>query len=189
MQDVMTSLRLLILSILVCSAAYPAAILGFAELTVPESRQGSLLRDTSGMVIGSRLLAQNFIQTRYFWSRPSACRYDASATGGSNLSPTNPLLADRARQTIEQLAPATGERVPADLVSASGSGMDPHITLDAALFQAPRVADARGLSRGRIESLVRQHTDSPTIVSLGEEPLINVLTLNLALDQLADSSP
>ena len=166
-----------------CCVAYPTAILAFAELVAPQSRQGSLLRNSAGTVIGSRLVAQNFSQPNYFWPRPSACQYHASATGGSNLSPTNPLLTERARQTIDQLAPPADELVPADLVSASGSGLDPHITLAAAYLQVPRVAAARNLSRQQVENVVRQHTDSPTIVFLSGPPLINVLELNLALDQ------
>ncbi len=188
MRDVITSMRLFVLTILVCSVAYPVAILGFAELMAPQSRQGSLLRDSAGTVVGSRLLAQSFTQPRYFWPRPSAVDYNASATGGSNLSPTNPVLAERARQSIERLSPGAGELVPADLVSASGSGMDPHITLAAAILQLPRVAAARNLSQQQVESVVRGHTDAPTIVSLGGEPLVNVLELNLALDQLTQQS-
>jgi K+-transporting ATPase ATPase C chain len=189
MNDILASLRLCVLSLLACSVAYPAAILAFAAVAVPESREGSLLQDATGAVVGSRLLAQEFTQPRYFWPRPSACQYNASATGGSNLSPTNPELTARARQTLEHLAPPAGALVPADLVTASGSGMDPHITLAAAMFQAPRVAVARNLPREQVESLIREHADSPTIVSLGGEPLINVLELNLALDQAAGSSP
>jgi len=175
-----------LLSILVCSVAYPAVILGFAALAAPESRQGSLVRRSDETIIGSRLLAQNFARPDYFWPRPSACDYNASATGGSNLSPTNPVLADKARQVIGELRPAAGQLVPADLVSASGSGMDPHISLAAAMYQVPRVADARNVRPEQVEELVRQHIDSPTIVALGGEPIVNVLELNLALDYLAN---
>ena len=184
MRDVITSLRLFLLSLLVCSVAYPAAILGFAALAAPQSRQGSLVRSSDGTIIGSRLLAQDFARPDYFWPRPSACDYNASATGGSNLSPTNPLLTEKARQIIGELKPDSGQLVPADLVSASGSGMDPHISLAAAMFQVPRVADARNLRPEQVEELVRQQADSPAMVALGGEPVVNVLELNVALDQL-----
>jgi potassium-transporting ATPase KdpC subunit len=185
MRDVITSLRLFLLSMLVCSVAYPAVILGFAALAAPESRQGSLVRTSDGTIIGSRLLAQGFARPDCFWPRPSACDYNASATGGSNLSPTNPLLTEKARQIIGELKPDAGQLVPADLVSASGSGMDPHISLAAAMFQLPRVADARNLRPEQVEEVVRQHTGSATVVALGGEPIVNVLELNVALDQLA----
>ena len=180
-----SSARLFLLSILVCSVAYPAAILGFAALVAPDARQGSLLRDEQGTVVGSRLLAQNFTRPEYFWSRPSAVDYNASATGGSNLSPTNPKLTEKAREIIERLKPEDGQLVPADLVSASGSGMDPHISLSAALFQTSRVATKRNLPVNRINELINQHTDSPTLAAFGGEPVVNVLELNLALDNLS----
>ena len=186
MRDIITSLRLFLLSLLVCSVAYPAVILGFAALAAPQSRQGSLVRSSDGTIIGSRLLAQGFARPDYFWPRPSACDYNASATGGSNLSPTNPLLTEKARQIIGELKPDSGQLVPADLVSASGSGMDPHISLAAAMFQVPRVADARNVRPEQVEELVRQHADSPTMVALGGEPIVNVLELNVALDRLAE---
>jgi K+-transporting ATPase ATPase C chain len=182
MTNFTTSLRLFLLTFVVCSVAYPAAILGFAALAAPEARQGSLVRNNKGTVVGSRLLAQNFTRPEYFWPRPSAADYDASATGGSNLSPTNPKLTKQARAIIERLKSQEGQLVPADLVSASGSGMDPHISLSAALFQAPRVAAARNLSVDRVKEFVNQHTDSPTLAAFGGDPVVNVLELNLALD-------
>lgn len=182
MSDVKTSLRLLVFSLVVCAIAYPAAILGFAAVVAPDARQGSLIRDEDGTITGSRLLAQNFTRPDYFWPRPSAVNYDASATGGSNLSPTNPELTANARAIIERLKPGEGQRVPADLVSASGSGMDPHITLSAALFQAPRVAAARNLPVERVEQLVREHAEPAGPAGFGGEPLVNVLLLNRALD-------
>lgn len=184
MNDFLISLRLTVFSLLICSAAYPAVILGFAMVAAPEKRQGSLAHDEDGKVIGSWLLAQKFTRPEYFWPRPSAVDYNASATGGSNKSPTNPELTKRAAETIGQLQPGAGQLVPADQVAASGSGMDPHITLSAARFQAPRVARARKLSEDKVEELIHQHIDSPTLTMLGGEPVINVLLLNLALDKL-----
>lgn len=187
MNDVITSLRLFMLSVVVCCIAYPAAILGFAAVAAPEQRAGSLIRDDAGAVIGSRLIAQSFTRPEYFWPRPSAVDYNASATGGSNLSPTNPLLTERAAGIIDRLHAAAGDgelEAPADLVAASGSGLDPHITAAAALFQVPRVAQARGLSAEVVRTLVHQYADSTTLAAFGGEPLVNVLELNIALDNL-----
>jgi K+-transporting ATPase ATPase C chain len=144
MTDIIISLRLFLLSILVCSAAYPAVMLGFAAVAAPETRQGSLIKTEDGTIVGSRLLAQKFTRPEYFWPRPSACDYNASGTAGSNLSPTNPKLTDRAKEIIGQLKPANNQLVPADLVAASGGGMDPHISLAGAVLQVPRPARGRG---------------------------------------------
>jgi K+-transporting ATPase ATPase C chain len=186
MSDFTTSLRLFVLSLVVCSAAYPAVILGFGAIAAPEARQGSLIRDKKDAVVGSRLLAQQFTRPEYFWPRPSACDYSASAAGGSNLSPTNPTITKRAKQIISRLQPQEGELIPSDLVTASGSGMDPDITLSAALFQARRVASARRLPLESVEQLVRDCADSPTLALFGGEPLVNVLRLNLAVDEKGD---
>lgn len=184
MSDLLTSLRLFVLSLVICSAAYPAVILAFTAVAAPEKRQGSLLRDDEGTIVGSQLLAQNFTRPEYFWPRPSACDYNASATGGSNLSPTNAKIAERAIAIIGRYQPGEGELVPAELVLASGGGMDPHITLGAAEFQMARVAEARNLEEQEVRELIRQHTDSPTLAVLGGEPLVTVLELNLALDTM-----
>jgi len=186
MSDLVTSLRLFLLSLIVCSVAYPAAILGFAAVAAPDARQGSLLSNEQGTIIGSRLLAQNFTRPEYFWPRPSAVNYNASATGGSNLSPTNSELTKKAHEIIERFELQQDQRLPADLVSASGSGMDPHVTLAAALFQVPRVAAARNLPQDRVMELVNQHTDAPTLAAFGGGEIVNVLDLNLALDDLRE---
>lgn len=183
MPNLIASIRLTVLSLVVCAAAYPALVLGFAAVAAPEARQGSLIRRADGTLVGSRLLAQEFTRPEYFWPRPSACGYNASATGGSNLSPTNPRITERAKEIIQRLQPGKGQLVPAELVTASGGGMDPHLTLAAALFQAPRVAAARNVPTAEIEQLIRSHTDSPTLAALGGESLVNVLELNLALDR------
>jgi K+-transporting ATPase ATPase C chain len=185
MSDIIISLRLFLLSIFVCSAAYPAVMLGFAAVAAPDSRQGSLIQRKDGTIVGSSLLAQKFTRPEYFWPRPSACDYNASATAGSNLSPTNPKLTDRAKEIIGQLAPPKDQLVPADLVAASGGGMDPHISLAAAMLQVPRVANARSLPKETVEELVHGHTDGPTLATFGGEPIVNVLELNVALDQSA----
>ena len=188
MKDVISSLRMFVLSILVCSSAYPAVMLGFAAVAAPDSREGSLIRRENGTIVGSRLLAQEFTRAEYFWPRPSACAYNASATGGSNLSPTNPKLTERAQEIIARLAPPRNEPVPADLVTASGGGMDPHITLAAAKMQTARVATARQMSAADVTRLIHEHADAPALVALGGEPIVNVLELNVALDQMAAPS-
>jgi K+-transporting ATPase ATPase C chain len=184
MNDLICSLRLCVLSLCVCSAAYPAVILGFAAVAAPESRQGSLIIANDGTIVGSRLLAQGFSKPQYFWPRPSAVDYDASAAGGSNLSPANPLIAERAAEIISRLQPAAGELVSADLVSASGSGMDPHISLESARLQATRVAEARNLSSDKVIKLIEEKAYQPALGGFGIEPLVNVLEINLALDDL-----
>ncbi|MEN6337184.1 MAG: potassium-transporting ATPase subunit KdpC [Phycisphaerales bacterium] len=187
MKDLLTSIRLVILSILVCCVVYPAAMLAFGQIVVPWKADGSLLMDDQGRVIGSAQIAQNFTRPEYFWPRPSAVDYNAAATGGSNLSPTNPKLKERAKGIIERYDLKEGERIPADLVTASGSGVDPHITLEAARFQLPRVAAARGLSEQKIESLIMENTEASALRAFGGRPVVNVLRLNLALDGVVAS--
>jgi K+-transporting ATPase ATPase C chain len=181
MKDLLVSVRLVLLSLFACCILYTAAIVAFAQLFAPWKADGSMLTDGNGRILGSSLIAQKFTRPEYFWPRPSAVDYNATATGGSNLSPTNPKLAERARGTLDLHDLTGGRRVPADLVAASGSGMDPHISLAAARFQVPRVAAARGLVESEVERLVEGHT----LHVLGGDPLVNVLELNLAVDELA----
>ncbi|MEX0777173.1 MAG: potassium-transporting ATPase subunit KdpC [Phycisphaeraceae bacterium] len=183
MKDFLTTLRLVMISMLVCCVIYPAIMLGFGQLVVPDKAEGSLLRNAEGQAIGSALLAQKFERPEYFWPRPSAVDYNASATGGSNLSPTNPKLGLRAAETIRRYDLQADQLIPADLVAASGSGMDPHISLAAAHFQAPRVAAARGLALEQIQRLIDNNCEIPTFRVFGGEPVVNVLKLNLAIDK------
>jgi K+-transporting ATPase ATPase C chain len=185
MKDLLTALRLVVLSLIVCCVLYPAVLLAFGQIVVPWKANGSLIRHDNGTILGSVQLAQAFIQPHYFWPRPSAVDYHASATGGSNLSPTHPLLTERAKALIGRYGLQEGQRIPADLVAASGSGMDPHITLAAARFQAPRVASARHLPLDRVYQLIDQHTDVPTLHVFGGEPVVHMLRLNIALDTQA----
>jgi K+-transporting ATPase ATPase C chain len=182
MNDFALSLKHCILTQLVFCGCYTLAILTFAMVASPEGRQGSLIADESGTIRGSILIGQSFSEARYFWPRPSAVGYDASATGGSNLSPKNPEIAERARGILERLNLGEGKEVPADLVTASGSGVEPHITESSAFLQVPRVARARQLPEDRIRVLIDSSKDSPTLEILGSEPLVNVLMLNMALD-------
>lgn len=183
MKNIVTTIRLVALSMLVCCVLYGAAMLAFGQL-VPAKANGSLI-EIDGKIRGSALLAQGFTQPGYFWPRPSAVDYNASATGGSNLSPANPALAERAAATIASHQLKPDERIPADLVAASGSGMDPHITFEAARFQTARVAAARGLSIDEVNRHIDATTEVATLRVFGGKPVVNVLKLNLALDKAA----
>jgi K+-transporting ATPase ATPase C chain len=184
MQIVLTAVRLWLVTLLACGVIYPFLVLGFASLVAPHARHGSLIRDRSGRIRGSGRIAQGFTRAAYFWPRPSAVNYDASTSGGSNLSPTNPALRERAKAILARLALPVGEKVPADLLTASGSGLDPHISLAAATLQVPRVAQARGLPQQEVLALVRKQADAPLAALLGVTPVVNVLRLNVALDAL-----
>ena len=184
MKEILTSLRVAVNTVLVCAIVYPAVVLGFAAVVSPEARQGSLIMK-DGAAVGSYLVAQKFTQPGYFWPRPSAVDYDASAAGGSNLSPASPKITERARKILNRLQPGKRSPVPADLVLASGSGLDPHITRSAALFQLPRVANARSLSEDQVRQLVDRQSNLWPPAAFGGEPMVNVLELNLALDSVA----
>lgn len=178
-RDLFISVRAVLASLVVCAVLYPVVVLGFARIAVPEEAAGSLIRNEQGQVMGSRLIAQAFTRAEYLWPRPSAVGYNSAATGGSNLAPSNPALTERATAAVAQFEATHDRPVPAELVAASGSGMDPHVTLQGALFQVPRIAHARNLSEARVEELVRQQA-VPTPFS---PPLVNVLEANLALDK------
>ncbi|MFH0727466.1 MAG: potassium-transporting ATPase subunit KdpC [Pseudomonadota bacterium] len=180
-QEILISGRVLIATMAVCCFLYGLLVLAFGQFVVPNSANGSLVRNGKGEIIGSELIAQAFTRPEYFWPRPSAVDYNASAAGGSNLSPTNPALRKRAETILDRMTAAAGNPLPADLVTASGSGLDPHITLQGALYQANRVASARGLSSATVEKRIEQHAVRPG-VGFMQEPLVNVLLLNRALD-------
>jgi potassium-transporting ATPase KdpC subunit len=173
----------------VCCGIYPLIVFGIAQAFFSDKANGSLIIDSAGIVRGSRLIGQQFTAEKYFHSRPSAAGsgYDASNSGGSNLGPTSKKLADEIRQNVAdyrtQNGLATNAIVPADAVTASGSGLDPHISVHNAELQAPRVAKARNLPVEKVLQLVRANTATPDLGFLGE-PRVNVLKLNLALDAL-----
>ncbi|WP_099909720.1 potassium-transporting ATPase subunit C [Puniceibacterium antarcticum] len=179
MNDILSSIRVAIASMLVCVAGYTALIWGVAQAVTPATAQGSLLTDASGQIIGSRLVAQSFTSPGYFWPRPSAVDYNAAGAGGSNLSPANPAITARASAIIA--AYGVDAPIPADLVTASGAGLDPHISLAGALFQVPRVAQARGMDPAAVQSVVERLAFAPG-GPLTQERIVNVLDLNLALD-------
>ena len=172
----------LLLAVLLC-AAYPLLVTGVADAFFPKQAAGSLIvRD--GVLVGSELIGQPFVEARYFHPRPSAADYNGGSSTGSNYGPTSKKLAERAGATAQELRKERPEGVlPVDSLTTSGSGLDPHISPDAALLQAQRVAGARGLSQEKVEELVRTHVEGPEW-GLWGEPRVNVLQLNLALDEL-----
>ncbi len=173
----------------VCCGVYPLVVFGISQALFHEQANGSLIVDKDGNVRGSQLLGQQFTADKYFHPRPSAAGngYDATSSGGSNLGPTSKKLADSIAQNISdyrsQNGLGTNDPVPADAVTASGSGLDPHISQRNAELQAPRVAKARHLAPEKVLDLVRLNIDPPSLGFLGE-PGVNVLKLNLALDDL-----
>jgi len=180
----MTTIRLTFLSILLCGFAYTSAIYGFARIATPDPASASLVNNAEGTIIGSRKIAQAFTSERYFHPRPSACDYNARAAAGSNLSPTNAKLTTRANEIIA-VSKATKENpIPADLVTASGSGLDPDISEEAARFQVARVAEARKLEPAAVIKTIDE-TKRPLMGKFGGPYLVNVLELNLALDAKA----
>jgi K+-transporting ATPase ATPase C chain len=185
--QILPALRINIFLTILLGVAYPLAVTGICQGVFPRQANGSLMT-AGGRVIGSELIGQNFSQPEYFQPRPSAAGadgYDATASGGSNYGPTNQKLFDRVKASVERFRkenPDYHGPIPADLVTASASGLDPHISPDSALAQAPRVAKARGVTVEQVNRLVAQLTEGPDLGLLGE-PRVNVLRLNLALDE------
>jgi K+-transporting ATPase ATPase C chain len=181
----MTAIRFTLVTIVLLGLIYPLFLTGLAGALFPHQASGSLIMK-NGQIIGSELLAQSFTSDRYFHPRPSAAGngYDATASGGSNLAQSNKALVDRIQASIDQLSKENpGKPVPNDMVTTSGSGLDPDITPDAAFFQAPRVAKARGIPEERLRQLIEQNITGRQFGILGE-PRVNVLDLNLAIDAL-----
>ena len=174
----------------VCCGLYPLIVFGISQAFFRDKANGSLIVDSGGIVHGSKLLGQAFADPKYFHPRPSAAGngYDAASSGGSNLGPTSQKLNDAIKDRVDGYRKENGlnadESVPADAVTASGSGLDPHISLRNAELQTPRVAKARAVSEEKLRELIRQNTDARDLGLLGD-PGVNVLTLNRAVDSLA----
>jgi K+-transporting ATPase ATPase C chain len=186
-QQILPGIRIKIFMTVVLGILYPLAITGISQMLFPHQANGSLVT-VGGKVVGSELIGQNFAKPEYFQPRPSAAGndgYDPTASGGSNYGPTSQKLVDRVKASIDKFRkdnPDYTGPIPADLVTASGSGLDPDISPDSAAAQTARVAKARGVSADQLSKLVAQFTEAPDLGLLGE-PRVNVLKLNLALDE------
>ncbi len=182
-----TSILFTLITAVIFGLGYPLLMTGFAKILFPHQAAGSLIVLKDGTVIGSELIAQSFTSDKYFHPRPSAAGngYDATSSGGSNLAQSNKALVTRIQGDIDKLAAQNqGKPVPIDMVTTSGSGLDPDITPDNAYYQVARVAQARSIDRDRLQKLVADHT-TPRQLGLLGEPRVNVLELNLALDQIS----
>jgi len=193
-QHLKPAILMLLVWTLLTGAVYPTAVTGLAYLLFPEQSEGSLLLAPDGAAAGSRLIGQPFSDPKYFWGRPSATApypYNAAASSGSNLGPSNPALVQAVSARIAALHatdPGNSAPIPADLVTASGSGLDPHISLAGAAYQLPRVAKQRGLPVAALQEFVERHVESRQFGILGEAR-VNVLELNLALDRSTPLKP
>lgn len=182
-QQFMTAGRIVVATMAICCLLYGLAVLLVGQCLFPHRANGSLIRSEQGHIVGSELLAQGFSQPENFWPRPSIVDYNAAAAGGSNWSPASPELRTRGLSIAAKMGADSGHVLPADLATASGSGLDPHITLAAAKYQSERVAAARNLSVSNVTDLLERHA-MRTGGALTPEPVVNVLLVNVALNRL-----
>jgi K+-transporting ATPase ATPase C chain len=187
-QDFVIALRATLVTLLLTGLVYPLVTTGFAQVIFPQKAAGSLSYDGQARLVGSELIAQPFTAAGYLWPRPSAAGekgYDATSSGGSNLGPTSKALRERSVKELERLRqenPDAVGPVPAEMLAASGSGLDPHLSPMAALWQVPRIARARTISEERVRSVIEANLEGRDLLVLGE-PRVNVLLVNLALDR------
>jgi len=192
MKEIRPAILMLIIFTIICGGIYPAVVTGVAYAVFPKQTAGSFIADSSGKELGSTLIGQPFSDPKYFWPRPSATAdfgFNAMASGGSNAGPTNPDYLKTVGDRVKALRDTgvTGQ-LPADLVQASASGLDPHISPEAALLQVPRVANARGVSEASLRQLVSSRTEERQFGFLGA-PRVNVLAVNLELDGAVKHRP
>ena len=187
MKDIKPAILMFIAFTIICGGIYPAVITGIAQAIFPKQANGSFITDKGGKMVGSILIGQPFTEAKYFWPRPSATpdyAYNPAGSGGSNSGPTNPAYLETVAGRVKNLRDAgLSGPIPADLVQASASGLDPHITPEAAKVQIARVAKSRGMNEEALSKLVAAHTAERQLGFLGV-PRVNVLTLNLELDTL-----
>ncbi len=186
MGSLISSIRLVVATMLICVVGYAAVIWGVGQVFTPDTAQGSIITGSDGKIVGSRLIAQNFTQPKYFWPRPSAAGkdgYDATSAAGSNKSPTSEDVKKRAEEMVARYGATEANPLPPELAADSGSGLDPNISAHAALYQAPRVAKARGMPEVKVASLIESYAFSPGGF-LTPDRLVKVLELNMALDAL-----
>ena len=184
LEELKRAIRFTAVTMLLFGGAYPAALWAIGRIAFPTQAEGSLIHRADGTVVGSRLIAQKFTRPEYFHPRPSGVDYNAAATGGTNFGPSNPDHLEAVRRRTEALAAeehASPDRIPSEMITTSGGGLDPHIPPAAAELQSARVAVARGIPLEQLRSLVEAHTRPPTFGFLGRAR-VNVLELNIALD-------
>jgi len=187
-REAFVAIRMTLLTLVLTGLVYPLVVTSLAQALFPSNSNGSLVRDDRGRVVGSGLLGQTFTGPAYLQPRPSAAGkdgYDAASSSGSNLGPTSKALRERVEKEIDRLRkenPAAPAAIPADLVTASGSGLDPHVSVPGALWQVSRIASTRGVARERIGGVIEAQTEGRDLGFLGE-PRVNVLLVNLALDR------
>jgi len=183
--ELVRGLRFTLLTMLLLGGGYHVLLWGIGRVAFPDQAEGSLIRRADGTIVGSRLIAQKFTRPEYFHPRPSGVDYNAASTGGTNYGPSNPDHLTAVRERLDGVMQREGvpaARVPSEMITAGGAGLDPHIPPASAALQAARVAAARGVAVDRVLSLIDQHTEPPTLGFLGRAR-VNVLELNLALDQ------
>jgi len=183
METLISSLRITVATMAICVGGYSAAVWAVGQAITPDTAEASIITRQDGTVIGSRQVAQAFTSPQYFWPRPSAVDYNGAGAGGSNKSPTSTDLTERAAATVTAYGATPENPLPAELAAASGGGLDPHISERAALYQVPRIAQARNMPAQQLEKLIGEKAFAPGGVFTADK-IVNVLEINLALDNV-----